>query len=162
LSGQPNCGEAKPTCPRRRGSRRLAVFALNIATRELSHSSDQHSRLFGFDPERGVPPLEELLKRVHPEDRARWTETLENGIGEAASFEMEYRVTLPQGPLKRIRAIAHPVFTAYGELEEFVGTVVDVTERKRAEEERQAQLWFLESMDRIDPRHPRDQRPSTR
>jgi PAS domain S-box-containing protein len=125
-------------------------FALNIATGELSHSSDQHSRLFGFDPERGVPPLEELLKRVHPEDRARWTETLENGIGEAASFEMEYRVTLPQGPLKRIRAIAHPVFTAYGELEEFVGTVVDVTERKRAEEERQAQLWFLESMDRID------------
>jgi PAS domain S-box-containing protein len=125
-------------------------FALNIATGELSHSSDQHTRLFGFDPERGVPSLEELLQRVHPQDRSRWTDTLENGIGEAASFEMEYRVTLPQGPLKRIRAIAHPVFTVYGELEEFVGTVVDVTERKRAEEERQAQLWFLESMDRID------------
>ena len=44
----------------------------------------------------------------------------------------------------------HPVFTARGELEEFVGTVVDVTERKRAEKEHQAQLWFLESMDSID------------
>jgi signal transduction histidine kinase len=44
----------------------------------------------------------------------------------------------------------HPVFTESGELEEFVGTVVDVTERKRAEEEHQAQLWFLESMDGID------------
>jgi signal transduction histidine kinase len=44
----------------------------------------------------------------------------------------------------------HPVFTASGELEEFVGTVVDVTERRLAEEEHQAQLWFLESMDAID------------
>jgi signal transduction histidine kinase len=44
----------------------------------------------------------------------------------------------------------HPVFAASGELEEFVGTVVDVTERKCAEEEQQAQLWFLESMDRVD------------
>jgi signal transduction histidine kinase len=44
----------------------------------------------------------------------------------------------------------HPVFTASGELEEFVGTVVDVTERRRAEEEHQAQIWFLESMDAID------------
>ncbi|HYZ56065.1 MAG TPA: hypothetical protein VE733_21550, partial [Streptosporangiaceae bacterium] len=51
-------------------------FALNIATGELSHSSDQHSRLFGFDPEQGVPSLEEFLQRVHPDDRARCTEAL--------------------------------------------------------------------------------------
>ena len=44
----------------------------------------------------------------------------------------------------------HPVFTASGELEEFVGTVVDITERKQAEEEHRAQLWFLESLDAID------------
>ncbi len=44
----------------------------------------------------------------------------------------------------------HPVFAAGGELAEFVGTVVDVTERKRAEEDHRAQLWFLESMDVVD------------
>jgi GAF domain-containing protein len=44
----------------------------------------------------------------------------------------------------------HPVFAAGGELAEFVGTVVDVTERRRAEEEHRAQLWFLESMDAVD------------
>jgi signal transduction histidine kinase len=43
-----------------------------------------------------------------------------------------------------------PVFTASGELDEFVGTAVDVTERKRAEEEQRAQLWSLESLDRVD------------
>jgi signal transduction histidine kinase/PAS domain-containing protein len=125
-------------------------FALDLAARELSHSSDQHSRLFGFDPKQGVPSLKEFLHRIHPEDRARWTEALERGIREAASFDLEYRIILPGSPLKRVRAIAHPVFTERGQLEGFMGTVVDVTERKRAEEEHQAQLWFLESMDRID------------
>src|SRR6202035_1578096 len=54
------------------------------------------------------------------------------------------------GPVRHLRAIVHPVFTASGELEEFVGTVVDVTDRRRAEEEHRAQLWFLESLDAID------------
>jgi signal transduction histidine kinase len=96
-----------------------------------------------------MPSLEEFRQRVHPEDRAKFTETLETGIREAANFEMEFRIVPPRSPQKHIRAIAHPVFTASGELEEFVGTVVDVTERKRAEEEHQAQLWFFESMDAI-------------
>ena len=125
-------------------------FALNIATRELSHSSDQHSRLFGFDPEPEPPSLERLLQSIYPDDRTRWAEALEGGISRAETFEIEYRIVAPQGPLKHVHAIAHPVFTAGGELAEFVGTVVDVTERKRAEEEHNAQLWFLESMDGID------------
>jgi PAS domain S-box-containing protein len=119
-------------------------------TGEVTHSSDEHSRLYGFDPEQGVPSLKEFGQRVHPEDRASWTEALERGFSEAASVEGEFRVVPPQGPLKHLQAIVHPVFTACGEVEEFVGTVVDVTERKRAEEEHQAQLWFLESMDSID------------
>ena len=124
--------------------------ALDGATGEVTHSSDEHSRLYGFDPEPGVPSFEEFRQRVHPEDRARWTEALRRGINEAASVEGEFRVVLPQGPVRHLRAIVHPVFTTRGELEEFVGTVVDVTDRRRAEEEHQAQLWFLESMDAVD------------
>jgi PAS domain S-box-containing protein len=124
--------------------------ALNGATGEVTHSSDEHSRLYGFDPEQGVPSFGELRQRVHPDDRARWTEALESGIREAASVEGEFRVVPPQGPLKHLHATVHPVFTPCGEVEEFVGTVMDVTERKRAEEEHQAQLWFLESMDGVD------------
>ena len=124
--------------------------ALDGATGEVTHSSDEHSRLYGFDPEPGVPSFEEFRQRVHPQDRARWTEALRRGINEAVSVEGEFRVVLPQGPVRHLRAIVHPVFTTRGELEEFVGTVVDVTERRRAEEEHQAQLWFLESMDAVD------------
>jgi len=124
--------------------------ALDGVTGEVIHSSDEHSRLYGFDPEQGVPSFEEFRQRVHPEDRARWTEALKKGISEAASVEGEFRVVPPGGPLKHLRAIAHPVFTSSGELGELMATVVDVTERRRAKEEHRAQLWFLESMDVID------------
>jgi signal transduction histidine kinase/PAS domain-containing protein len=127
-------------------------FALSIPDGEPTHSSAEHSRLYGFDPEQaeqGVPSLREFLQRIHPDDRASCAEALQAAIREAASFEIEYRVVAPRSPLKYIRALAHPVLSPSGELQEFVGTVMDVTEQKRAEEERQAQLWFFESMDGI-------------
>jgi signal transduction histidine kinase len=124
--------------------------ALDGMTGEVIHSSDEHSRLYGFDPGQGVPSFEEFRQRVHPEDRARWTDALKKGISEAASVEGEFRVVPPGRPLKHLRAIAHPVFTSSGELGELMATVVDVTERRRAKEEQRAQLWFLESMDVID------------
>jgi PAS domain S-box-containing protein len=126
------------------------IAALDGATGEVIHSSDEHSRLYGFDPEQGVPSLEEFRRRVHSRDRAGWSEALGRGFSEAAHVEGEFRVLPPQGPLKHLRAIVHPVFTASGELDEFVATVVDVTERKRVEEDQRAQLWFLESLDGVD------------
>jgi signal transduction histidine kinase len=124
--------------------------ALDCVTGELIHSSAEHSRIYGFDPRRGIPSLEELMQRVHPDDLARCTEALTRGISEAEGVEGEFRVVLPGQPLKHLRAIVRPVFTASGELRELMGTVVDVTERRRAAEEHRAQLWFLESMDVID------------
>jgi signal transduction histidine kinase len=128
---------------------RTGSFAIDVSTRELTHSSDEHSRLYGFDPEQGTPSVSEIHQRILPEDRARCTNALEAGIREGTSVELEYRVILPDSPVRRYRVLAHPIFDASGEIDEFAGTVVDVTERKRAEEERQAQLWFFESMDGI-------------
>ncbi|HWE14476.1 MAG TPA: GAF domain-containing protein [Solirubrobacteraceae bacterium] len=125
-------------------------FALAAPNGEPTHSSDEHSRLHGFDPRQGrAPSLREFLQHVHPADRARCTGALARAIRDTASFETEYRVVAPGSRMKYIHALAHPVLTASGEVQEFVGTVIDVTERKRAEEERQAQLWFFESMDTI-------------
>ncbi len=109
-------------------------FAIGIST-EVTHSSDEHSRLYGFDPGQETPSLSEFLERIHPQDHARRTEAIERGIREAANIEVEYRVVVPHSPVRHHRAIAHPVFDASGELEEFVGTVVDVTERRQTETE---------------------------
>jgi PAS domain S-box-containing protein len=124
-------------------------WAFNVATRQVVHWSQEHFRIFGFDPEQGMPSVETLLQRIHPDDRAKAAEVLERTVRERTDYEMDWRIVLPDGAIKYIHAEGHPVFNSSGDLVESVGTVMDVTERKRAEEERQAHLWFLESMDQV-------------
>jgi PAS domain S-box-containing protein len=110
-------------------------FAIDVSTREVTHSSDELSRLYGFDPAQGTPALGQIFQRILAEDRARCTEAIERGIREATTIELEYRLVLPHGRVRRHRAVAHPIFDASGQLNEFVGTIVDVTERRHAEAE---------------------------
>jgi signal transduction histidine kinase/PAS domain-containing protein len=114
---------------------RTGSFAIDVSTREVTHSSGEHTRLYGFDPEEGTPSLSEFLERIHPHDRARCTEAFERGIREATKIEVEYRVVPPQSPARQHHAIADPVFDAAGEVAEVVGTIVDVTEPRHAETE---------------------------
>jgi PAS domain S-box-containing protein len=104
------------------------------ANGETTHSSEEHSRLYGFDPELSVPSFEAFAERIHPEDRAAVTETFGSAITEGTDFEIDFRTALPDGTIKYIRGVGHPVFDGAGELVEFIGAAVDVTERKRAEQ----------------------------
>lgn len=114
-----------------------ASFALHIASRKIVHWSQEHFRLFGFDPEGGVPPLEAVLQRIHPDDIERVEKIYETATRERTGYEMEYRIILPNGTMKHIHMLAHPVFSPSRDLAEYVGTLMDVTERKRADEERE-------------------------
>ena len=97
--------------------------------------SDQFYQIFGFDPESGIPSFQIILQRVHPENRPTAAEIVDKAIREGKGFELDYRIVLPEGIIKFIHVVAHPVFNTSGDLVEFVGTVMDVTERKRAEED---------------------------
>jgi PAS domain S-box-containing protein len=112
-------------------------WACDVKTREILHSSDEHSRLYGYDPERGIPSFEELVQRMHPDDRARVVEMAERSNREGKDFEAHFRVVLPDGTTKYVYGVAHPVFTPSGDVGEFVGILMDVTERRRADEERE-------------------------
>ena len=108
----------------------------NVATREQTHSSEEHSRLFGFDPGSGVPSFEEIAQRIHPDDRARIRELFDSATRENGDFETDFQTLLPDGEVKQVHVIGHPVFSASGAVVEYVGTTIDVTDRKRAEEQR--------------------------
>jgi PAS domain S-box-containing protein len=112
-------------------------WAYNIDTKDLVHSSEEHSRLFGFDPERGVPSFEELIQRIHPEDRAPAMQEFESPRPGGTDFDAHFRIVHPDGTIKYVYGTGHPVFNESGDLVEFFGTVIDITERKRAEEERE-------------------------
>jgi PAS domain S-box-containing protein len=111
-------------------------WAWNVAGEDIVHHSQEYSRLFGFDPE-GPRKLETILQRIHPDDRGRVREIWDRAVRERSEYNMDYRIALPGGAVKYIHGVGHPVFNEGGDLFEFIGTSIDVTERKQAEEERE-------------------------
>ncbi len=112
-------------------------WAWNVARRENVHWSQEQYRLFGLDPRSDSPSFETAHQRIHPGDRAKFDEALERAIRERSDFEVDFRTVLSDGSTKYLRSVGHPVFGATGELVEFVGTGMDVTERRQAEKERE-------------------------
>ncbi len=110
-------------------------WALKPATKEITYWSQKRYHLFGFDPEAGIPSFEAVLQRIHPEDRTRWLENTEGAVRERRDSDLEFRVVLPDGEIKHLYGVGHPVFGESGELVEVIGTAIDITERKRAERE---------------------------
>ncbi|HTD16012.1 MAG TPA: ATP-binding protein, partial [Chthoniobacterales bacterium] len=116
-------------------------WALQPATKEITYWSQKRYRLFGFDPDAGIPSYDAVLQRIHPEDRARWLRNTE--AAERRDSELDFRVVLPDGEVRYIHGVGHPVFSESGELVEIIGAGIDITELKRADEqqrEAQAQL----------------------
>ncbi len=94
--------------------------------------SQESIRIFGIDPLRIRPTLEVVLNRIHPEDRDSVAQTVTRAIQEGSHFESDFRIILDDGTIRHIHTLGHPVFNAAGELVEFVGTHMDVTEQHQA------------------------------
>jgi PAS domain S-box-containing protein len=110
-------------------------WAYNPAAEKLIYWSDELPRVFGLDPQRSnLPDREEFRRLMHPEDRDRFNEQLDKAFREKADFAEDYRIVLTDGTVKHIHGIGHPVLDETGNVVEYVGTDMDVTERKRAEE----------------------------
>jgi PAS domain S-box-containing protein len=116
----------------------LGSWAWQVAGRKVLHLSDEWYRIYGFDPKQGMPAWEQGLQRLHPEDRGAWEGAIERAIRERSDYNIEFRIVFPEGILKWVHTVGHPVFSAGGELVQFVGSSMDVTDRKRSEDELKA------------------------
>ena len=118
------------------------TFVFN-ATSPLYWSEESY-RIWELDPLEGLPTRETVLQRIHPDDRDRVNKETEKALRQKRDFALEFRIVLPDGTVKYIESTGHPLFSDDGELVEIVATHVDVTERKRAQEEHE-RLRQLES-----------------
>ena len=108
-------------------------WAYEPSTGKTTYWSDEMFRIFGLDPQEG-PSSEKFWRLVHPEDHGRVRQRVEREARDKREYVDDYRIVLADGTVKHIHDIGHPVFDASGSLVEFVGTNIDVTERKRADQ----------------------------
>jgi PAS domain S-box-containing protein len=133
-------------------------WAYDVANRRMTYSSEEHHRLFGFDPAVGMPGAGDWVRRIHPDDRQTAIQTMEQTIRDRRDYELEHRVVHTDGTIKFVHTIGHPVFSPSGDLVEVVGTSTDITDRKREEyltEQVSARLPDLVSIIGLDYRYRR-------
>jgi PAS domain S-box-containing protein len=113
---------------------------------DIRYWSEECYRVLSFDSQDGLPRFEQFFQRIHPDDQPGFRELIETSIREKAEWEADYRIVHPGGAIRDIHVVSHPVLSTSGHLVEFVGTVIDVTERKKAEEERRRSEMELRQM----------------
>jgi signal transduction histidine kinase len=99
-----------------------------------------------------MPTWEKRLQRIHPEDRARYEGAFNRAIAEKSDLDAEFRILLPDSTVRYIRSLGHPVSDAFGEVTQMMGVIMDVTESRRAEEERERlrqELAHLAHLNRV-------------
>jgi formate hydrogenlyase transcriptional activator len=125
-------------------------WAWSPATGDIRYWSETCYRVLGFDPAGPLPRFEEFFHRIHPHDQAVLRERFDKAIRDKANFELDYRIVHPEKGNRDIHAVGHAVLDGSGNLGEFVGTVIDVTERNRAEQElRQREADLRTKNDRL-------------
>jgi PAS domain S-box-containing protein len=117
--------------------RLTSSWAWDVRGRKWAYRSAEVYRLFGFDPEEGDVPLQAFRDRILPEDRVPNVEAAYRAIQEKADFEVVFRIALPDGSIRRVHSVGHPVVNSDGEVTELIGTHVDVTEQHETKEKLQ-------------------------
>jgi len=107
-------------------------WRMKVSTREISWSTE-HFRIFGFDPATTRPSHATFMERIHADDGPSLEQAIERAMRERSRFQHEYRIVLPDGSVRHVQSVGQPDITESGDLE-FVGTVMDITERRHAEE----------------------------
>jgi PAS domain S-box-containing protein len=124
-------------------------WAWNPANGDIRYWSEMCYRVLGFDPADPLPRFEEFVLRIHPDDQAVARERFDEAIRDKANFEQNYRVVHPEKGIRDIHVVGHAVLDGSSNLDEFVGTVIDITERKRAEAALQKSQLYLSEGQRL-------------
>jgi PAS domain S-box-containing protein len=109
-------------------------WAWDVRAGEFVYRSAEAYHLFGFDPEKDAVSPQPFRDRILPEDRRRVVEVAQQALREKAGFEVDFRIALPDGSIKRVHSVGHPVLNGDGDVIEMIGTDVDVTGQYAAKE----------------------------
>jgi NO-binding membrane sensor protein with MHYT domain/signal transduction histidine kinase/ActR/RegA family two-component response regulator len=120
-------------------------FGWNPTTGEVYWSAETF-RIFGVDA-KTPPDITRMIQQTHPADKDFLEQTLDRARQEGKGFDLDYRLLLPDDSVKHLQVVARALVDESSHLE-FVGAVMDITPRKRAEEAQRVQQREREEMQR--------------
>jgi PAS domain S-box-containing protein len=109
-------------------------WAWDVRRREFVYRSAEVYHLFGLDAEKDSVSQQPFQDRILPEDRRRVIEVAQQAVREKADLEVDFRISLPNGSIKHVHSVGHPVVSSDGDVIELIGTHVDVTEQYAAKQ----------------------------
>jgi len=110
--------------------------------------SEELFRIYGLDPQKGAPTLEEYLATVHPQDRSFMADTIKRMHAECSGCDVRTRIVRPDGELRYIRCVGIPILESEI-LKGFLGTAIDITEQELLTQESERQQSYLAEAQRL-------------
>ncbi len=123
----------------RQGARmaRLGHWEWDDTTGKLLWCSQEYARIYEMSVDEMLSSessFEESLKYVHPDDCERYANAVREMNSRQSEFELEYRILTRTGTVRYVRELGEPVLDEIGDMVRSIGTLQDITERKRAEQ----------------------------
>jgi PAS domain S-box-containing protein len=109
-------------------------WAIRPGAERANYWSEETFRIYECSASEGPLSPEQLFELVHPEDRESYSRVVGEGIDSGRDWSAEFRIVLPSGRTKYLHAEAHPILDESGSVREWVGAIVDVSQRRTAEE----------------------------
>ena len=102
--------------------------------------SDETYRIFGVTPEHFIPSFEANSKFIHPEDLSLYGESFNLSLKTGKPIDFDIRLVTEDGLLKYCHVKGKVILDDLGQPSHFIGTILDITERKKTEEQIQTSL----------------------
>jgi PAS domain S-box-containing protein len=109
-------------------------FAWDRRRKEFVYVSDELLHLFGFEQGKDSHLLQAYQDRILPDDLPSVIDATRRAVIDKTDFDINYRIRIPDGTIKHVQTVAHPVLNSEGEVIQLVGTNVDITKQYEAKE----------------------------
>ncbi len=109
-------------------------WAFDMASDKYVYASEECLRIFELDPQESLPTREAVSRLIHPQDWDKVKADFEKALRDKVDISSEFRIALSDGTVRHLYVIRHPILNDTGEVVQLVGTAIDITDRKRAEE----------------------------
>jgi len=125
----------------------LGIWEWHLATNEI-WATNARRAVLGW-PSTGKVTFEDFISRVHPEDRSRIRQTINDAVCDGKDYESEYRLVLPDGIVRWMSTRGSIQFDSAGKPSRLLGISIDITARKQAELDAQRGRAELSHLSRV-------------